>query len=414
MPSPFFRAHFPNKTAPVGPILEYPAMSASLDTAPAGRPSRTGLALPEFLRSPLRVIGSIFILYLVLVATSNVLAGEYTLDQFARNLVFGLAQGSIYSLIALGYTLVYGVLLMINFAHGDVFMAGAYIGFFAITFMQNAGLLASNTLLAVLFTVFIGVISSITVALLLERIAYRPLRGAPRLVTLITAIGASIAIQQLFLLLFGASVRRYPDVSLYAFPNVFPTLGCEVVGGTEVCRGIDLISGRYDVVLFGLELRILPIHMVVFTTSLVMMAALWFFVRRTKTGRAMRSVSEDPKTAMLMGVNVDRVIVITFALGAALAGAAGVLFAFYNQQVSPFIGFLPGLKAFTAAVIGGIGSIPGAMFGGLFLGVAETVLPGLLGLSSQLKDVVSFTLLVLVLIFRPNGFFGSGQAQRKA
>jgi branched-chain amino acid transport system permease protein len=128
----------------------------------------------------------------------------------------------------------------------------------------------------------------------------------------------------------------------------------------------------------------------------------------------MRSVAEDPNTAMLMGVNVDRVIVITFVLGAALAGVAGVLFAFYNQQVSPFIGFLPGLKAFTAAVIGGIGSIPGAMFGGLFLGVVETVMPGLLGLSSQLKDVFAFGLLVLVLVFRPSGFFGAGQSQRKA
>lgn len=389
-------------------------MSASVESASSARPDRSGRAIPALLRSPLRLIGSLFILYLVLVAAGNILAGEYTLQQFGRNLVFGLAQGSIYSLIALGYTLVYGVLLMINFAHGDVFMAGAYIGFFAITFMDNAGLLQSNTLLAVLFTVFIGIVSSITVALLLERIAYRPLRGAPRLVTLITAIGASIAIQQLFLLLFGSSVRRYPDVSLFAFPNVFPDMNCSVEAGVQVCRGIDLIGGRYDVVLFGLQLRILPIHMVVFFTSLFMMAALWFFVRRTKTGRAMRSVAEDPKTAMLMGVNVDRVIVITFALGAALAGAAGVLFALYNQQVSPFIGFLPGLKAFTAAVIGGIGSIPGAMFGGLFLGVAETVLPGMLGLSSQLKDVISFTLLVLVLIFRPNGFFGSGMAQRKA
>ncbi|MFN8378712.1 MAG: branched-chain amino acid ABC transporter permease [Anaerolineae bacterium] len=389
-------------------------MSASLESAPSARADRSGRTVPQFLRSPLRVIGSVFILYLVFVAVGNILAGEYTLQQFGRNLIFGLAQGSIYSLIALGYTLVYGVLLMINFAHGDVFMAGAYIGFFAITFMDNAGLLASNTLLAVLFTICVGVAASITVALLLERIAYRPLRGAPRLVTLITAIGASIAIQQLFMLLFGSSVRRYPDVSLYALPNLFPDMNCSVVEGVQVCRGIDLIGGRYDVVLFGLELRILPIHILVFTTSLVLMAALWFFVRRTKTGRAMRSVAEDPKTAMLMGVNVDRVIVITFALGAALAGAAGVLFALYNQQVSPFIGFLPGLKAFTAAVIGGIGSVPGAMFGGLFLGVAETVLPGMLGLSSQLKDVISFTLLVLVLIFRPNGFFGSGMAQRKA
>lgn len=390
-------------------------MSTSVSPVQRARPpARTGRTLPGFLRNPLRLIGGLILLLLVVVATNNIAAGNYTAGQFARNLIFGLAQGSIYALIALGYTLVYGVLLMINFAHGEVFMSGAYIGFFAITLMSDMGLLASNTLLAVLFTIFIGVSASIVVALLLERIAYRPLRGAPRLVTLITAIGASIALQQLFMLLFGASVRRYPDVNLFVFPNLFPTLGCSVTDGVEICRGLDLIGGRYNVTLFGLDLRILSIHVVVFVTSLVLMTALWFFVQRTKSGRAMRSVAQDPNTAMLMGVNVDRIIVITFVLGAALAGVAGVLFAFYNQQVSPFIGFLPGLKAFTAAVIGGIGSIPGAVFGGLFLGVVETVLPGLLGLSSQLKDVFSFGLLVLVLIFRPSGFFGSGQSQRKA
>lgn len=389
-------------------------MSSLSETAPTGPRAHPLQTLLSWIRSPLWVVGTIFLVVAAVVAVNNIVSGEYTANQFGRNLVFGLAQGSIYALIALGYTLVYGVLLMINFAHGEVFMAGAYIGFFAVTFMDNIGWLASNTLLALLFTLFVGVASSITVALLLERIAYRPLRGAPRLVPLITAIGASIAIQQIFLLLFGASVRRYPDVELFAFPNLFPTLGCEVIDGVEVCRGIDLIGGRYDVTLLGLDLRILPIHIVVLTTSLLLMAALWFFVQRTKTGRAMRSVAEDPKTAMLMGVNVDSVIVVTFILGASMAGAAGVLFALYNQQVSPFIGVLPGLKAFTAAVIGGIGSIPGAVFGGLFLGVAETALPGMLGLSSQLKDVISFSLLVLVLIFRPNGFFGSRAAQRKA
>lgn len=377
-------------------------------------PTPTARSLPGFLRNPLRLIGGLILVLLAIVALNNIATGNYTAGQFARNLIFGLAQGSIYALIALGYTLVYGVLLMINFAHGEVFMSGAYIGFFAITLMSDMGLLASHTLLAVLFTIFAGVAASIIVALLLERIAYRPLRGAPRLVPLITAIGASIALQQLFMLLFGASVRRYPDVNLYVFPNLFPTLGCSVEDGVEICRGLDLIGGRYNVTLFGLDLRILSIHVVVFVTSLVLMAALWFFVQRTRSGRAMRSVAEDPNTAMLMGVNVDRIIVITFVLGAALAGVAGVLFAFYNQQVSPFVGFLPGLKAFTAAVIGGIGSIPGAVFGGLFLGVVETVLPGLLGLSSQLKDVFSFGLLVLVLIFRPSGFFGAGQSQRKA
>ncbi|NDJ62102.1 MAG: branched-chain amino acid ABC transporter permease [Chloroflexi bacterium] len=329
-------------------------------------------------------------------------------------MIFGLAQGSIYALIALGYTLVYGILLMINFAHGEVFMAGAYVGFFAITAMDNSGMLQDQALLALLITVFTGITASVVIAVLLERIAYRPLRNMPRLIALITAIGASITLQQLFLRLFGASTRRYPDANLYAFPNLFPNQGCEVIDEVQVCRGIDLIDGRYDVVVLGLELRILPIHFVVFFTALVLMAALWFYVQRTKTGKAMRAVAEDKATAALMGVNVDSVIVTTFVLGAVLAGAGGVLFALYNNQVSPFIGFIPGIKAFTAAVLGGIGNIPGAMFGGLFLGVAESVLPSMLGLSSQLKDVIAFGMLVLFLIFRPTGIFGEVLATKRA
>jgi branched-chain amino acid transport system permease protein len=354
------------------------------------------------------------ILALIYLALNNILAGEYKLDQFARQVIFGLAQGSIYALIALGYTLVYGILLMINFAHGEVFMSGAYIGFFVITAFQNTGFLLTNTGIAIIITILSGVLASVTIAVALERIAYRPLRNAPRLVPLITAIGASIALQQIFLRLFGASTRRYPDVNLYVLPQLFPTLGCSEVEGAEVCRGLDLIGGRYDVEVFGLGLRILPIHFVVFFLALGLMAALWFTIQRTKVGKAMRAVAEDKNTAALMGVNVDRVIVMTFVLGAALAGAGGVLFALYNQQVTSFIGFLPGLKAFTAAVLGGIGNIPGAMFGGLFLGVVESVAPSMLGLSNQLKDVIAFSMLVLVLIFRPTGIFGEVLSQKKA
>jgi branched-chain amino acid transport system permease protein len=364
-------------------------------------------------RSPLRLAGLLLVGYLVALALSRIIGGDYRADQFARQLIFGLAQGSIYALIALGYTLVYGILLMINFAHGEVFMTGAYIGFFVITALDNAGMLVNQTLLALLITIFSGVIASVIVAVLLERIAYRPLRNAPRLVPLITAIGASILLQQLFLRLFGVSTRRYPDVNLYAFPQLFPNLECSEVNGEQICRGIDLIGGRYDVVLFGLELRILPIHFLVFFLALSLMAALWFIVQRTRVGKAMRAVAEDKATAALMGVDVDRVIVITFVLGAALAGAGGVLFALYNQQVSPFIGFIPGIKAFTAAVLGGIGNIPGAMFGGLFLGVVESVAPSMLGLSQQLKDVIAFGLLVLILIFRPTGILGEVLAQKK-
>lgn len=380
----------------------------------APRRSVGDFILDNTLRNPLRLGGLILIIFLIVVSITNISAGRYSADQFARNLVFGTAQGSIYALIALGYTLVYGVLLMINFAHGEVFMSGAYVGFFAITAMQQTGLLENQTLLALIITMLCGVLGSVTIAIILERTAYRPLRNAPRLVPLITAIGASITLQQLFYRLFGVSTRRYPDVHLYAFPNLFPDQGCEVVDGVEICRGIDLISGRYDAVVFGLQLRILPIHFVVFFIALFLMSALWFYVKRTKTGKAMRAVSEDKATASLMGINVDRVILITFVLGAALAGAGGVLFALYNAQVTPFIGFIPGIKAFTAAVLGGIGSIPGAMFGGLFLGIIETVAPSMLGLSSQLKDVIAFGMLVLVLIFRPSGIFGQATTQKKA
>jgi branched-chain amino acid transport system permease protein len=376
------------------------------------RSSPVDWILNNTIRNPLRLVGLIFILFLISVAVNNFQSGEYDLERLSRNLVFGLAQGSIYALIALGYTLVYGILLMINFAHGEVFMSGAYVGFFAITAMQNTGLLETQPLLALLITLLAGVIGSVVVALLLERIAYRPLRGAPRLVPLITAIGASIVLQQLFLRLFGASTRRYPDVHFYVLPNLFPGQECTTVDGAEVCRGIDLIGGRYDVNVLGMELRILPIHFVVFFFALVLMSMLWFYVQRTKTGKAMRAVAEDKATAALMGINVDRVIVTTFILGAALAGAGGVLFALYNQQVSPFIGFIPGLKAFTAAVLGGIGNIPGAMFGGLFLGIIESVAPSMLGLSQQLKDVIAFGMLVLVLIFRPTGIFGEVVSKR--
>lgn len=375
-------------------------------------------AINRLVRNPLQLISLAILLFLVLIALRNIIPingeAEYQPDQFARQMIFGLAQGSIYALIALGYTLVYGILSMINFAHGEVFMAGAYMGFFAIAAAQEVGLLESSPLLALLITLVVGMLASAVVAVLLERIAYRPLRQAPRLVPLITAIGASIALQQIFLRLFGASTRRYPDVNFYVLPGLCPTLGEQGLDTDGVCQGIDLISGRYDAVVFGLELRILPIHFVVFFLALTLMTALWLYVHRTKTGKAMRAVAEDKNTAALMGVNVDRVIMTTFVLGALLAGAGGVLFALYNQQVSPFIGFLPGIKAFTAAVLGGIGNIPGAMFGGLFLGVVETVAPSMLGMSSQLKDVIAFGLLVMILIFRPQGIFGDVLASKRA
>ncbi len=372
--------------------------------------------LLPLLRSPMYTIGAAFLVFLVVVAASNVLTGEYTPEQFIQQLIFGLSQGSIYSLIALGYTLVYGILFMINFAHGEVFMAGAYMGFFTIYGFQQSGFLQEHTFLALLGTLIAGMLASVVVAVLLERIAYRPLRNAPRLVPLITAIGASITLQELFKLLFGASARRFPDIKLYVFQSLFEGASCETLRGETICRdGIDIVSGIYTINLLGMELTIRPISFVVFFVSLAIMIALWFFIQRTKTGRAMRAVAEDKNTAALMGINVDRTIVTTFVLGALLAGAGAVLFSMIpgNGQIESRMGFFPGIKAFTAAVIGGIGNVPGAMFGGLFLGVAESVGPSILGLSNQLKDVVSFGLLVLVLIFRPTGFFGEVLSEEK-
>lgn len=374
--------------------------------------------ITNLLRNPLQVAGLVIIVVLIWTIIQN-LAGlaadgrPLSAERIIRIVIFGLAQGSIYALIALGYTLVYGILSMINFAHSEVFMSGAYIGFFAIHSAEQSGLLFSNTLLALLITFAVGITAAVTIAVLLERIAYRPLRGAPRLVPLITAIGASITLQQIFLRLFGADIRVYPTVNFYVLPQLF-RLECETIDGAEVCRGLDLINGRYEVMLLGMELQIRPIFFLVFFLALFMMGILWFIVQRTKIGKAMRAVAEDRKTASLMGVDVDRVIVMTFVLGAALAGAAGVLFALYNTQISAFMGFTPGIKAFTAAVIGGIGNIPGAMFGGLFLGVTESLAPTLMGISSQLEDVIVFGLLILVLIFRPTGIFGEVLSEKKA
>jgi branched-chain amino acid transport system permease protein len=372
--------------------------------------------LNNSLRNPLRLVGWIFLVFLAATAVNNIISGEYELDQFLRQLIFGLSQGSIYALIALGYTLVYGILTMINFAHSEVFMAGAYMGFFAINHASETGLLQEHPLLAIMITFAAAMSASVIVAVLLERIAYRPLRRAPRLVPLITAIGASFTLQYLFAQLFGSDPRTYPDAHWYVLPNAFPNLECSEVNGSQVCLGLDLISGLYPVEILGLELRLRPISFIVFAAALLLMGMLWYIVRRTKTGKAMRAVAEDKNTAALMGINVDRVIVTTFVLGAALAGAGAILFELIpgNRQVTPFMGFFPGLKAFTAAVLGGIGNIPGAMFGGLFLGVMESVAPSLLGISSQLEDVVVFGMLVLVLIFRPTGILGEVLSEKKA
>jgi branched-chain amino acid transport system permease protein len=257
--------------------------------------------------------------------------------------------------------------------------------------MDNIGVLETNPLLGIIFIFIVAMLSSMILAVLLERIAYRPLRGAPRLVPLITAIGASFFIQYTFRGLFGTQNRAYPEI--------------------PILKGTVSIFGIF---------QIQKIQIVVIVAAILLMTFLYVIVQRTKTGKAMRAVSEDKATAALMGIDVDKIIVRTFLLGAAMAGAAGVLYCFMFRIVTFYMGFVPGIKAFTAAVLGGIGNIPGAMLGGLFLGIFESIGPTLFlsgyGIPApyQLKDVIAFSMLVLVLIFRPTGLLGERLARAKA
>ncbi len=315
----------------------------------------------------------------------------YTTIDWIDFLIAGLSQGSLYALIALGYTLVYGVLFMINFAHGEFFMSGTMTAtIFVALPLSSSGFLDANPILGMLIIIIVAMLVSVGVALLTERVAYRPLRRAPRLVPLITAIGASFFWQYFFRGLYGSTLIPFPE--------------------------LQVLVGKWTV--FGIE--ILKTRAVVMVASVIMLIGLYIFIMRTKTGTAIRAVAEDKDIAALMGIDVDRTISITFATGAAMAGAAGILYGMVFRQVHFFMGFVPGIKAFTAAVLGGIGSIPGAALGGLFLGLIEAVGPPLflegLGIpgAHQLKDVIAFTMLVLVLIFRPQGIVGERLAEKKA
>ena len=339
-------------------------------------------------------LGALRIIIIVLIvwgAFNTLRSGRYTPSTWISLTISGLAQGSIYALIALGYTLVYGILLMINFAHGEVFMAGAFTAVFFAQYFNNIGFLNTYPLPAILILMLIAAAVSTSVALILERVAYRPLRGAPRLVPLITAIGASFFLQYTFRGFYGSGFQSYPAV--------------EALSGAIAVGNI-----------------VIPVvQIVVLVSALALMFALYWLVERSKIGKSMRAVSEDKEVAALMGIDINKVIAFTFAIGGALAGAAGVINGLYRPQgVYFFMGFVPGIKAFTAAVLGGIGSVPGAMLGGLFLGIIESVGPNLvlegLGIdgANQLKDAIAFTMLVLVLIFRPQGILGERLSEKKA
>jgi branched-chain amino acid transport system permease protein len=316
---------------------------------------------------------------------------QYSASDWFDFIGSGLSQGALYALIALGYTMVYGILFMINFAHGEFFMAGGMTSTVLLaSALSAAGFMNDQPVIYLILVMILSMVTAMGIALLTERIAYRPLRRAPRLVPLITAIGASFFWQYFFRGLFGSELIPFP------VPTAF--------------------DGRWSV--FGLE--ILKTRVIVIAVSIVMLIGLYFFVMRTKSGKAIRAVAENKDVAALMGINVDRTISLTFAVGALMAGAAAVLWGLVFRQVHFFMGFVPGIKAFTAAVLGGIGSIPGAALGGLFLGVIEAVGPPLflegLGVpgAHQLKDVTSFTLLILVLIFRPQGILGERLSEEKA
>ena len=311
-------------------------------------------------------------------------AGEGpTLEQWRDLVISSFATGAMYGLLALGYSMVYGVLGFINFAHGEVFMAGTMVGLIASTMLFDSGFWDANPIASLLIVVLVAMFTSTLVAVIVERVAYRPLRNAPRLIPLITSIGVSFFLQYAFAGLFGVGIRRYP-----------PAPG----------------NLNDDVEIFGIFIA--GTKLLVIVVAAISMIALWYFVKRTKTGSAMRAVAEDKEIAGLMGINVERTIVTTFAVGGAMAGIAGLLWALLFRGVDFLTGFLPGIKAFTAAVLGGIGNLPGAMLGGVLLGLFEGVGPllilGGLGIPavSQLKDFVAFSALILVLIFRPSGLLG--------
>jgi branched-chain amino acid transport system permease protein len=313
---------------------------------------------------------------------------RYSAAAWRDFIILGVAQGSIYALIALGYTLVYGILRMINFAHGEVFMFGAFAAFFFADAYAASGFLDSNPVASMAILLVVAMVTSIGVALLLERIAYRPLRNAPRLVPLITAIGASLFLQNTARGFFGAQLRGFPVPSA--------------------------LEGTWTI--FGLELE--RVQVIVVVTVVVAVAGLSLFLARTRIGKSMRAVAADSEIASLMGIKVDRAIVTTFAIGGLLAGVAAVLYAITFQSVNFSLGFRPGIAAFTAAVLGGIGSISGAALGGVTLGLLQSLGPALILTGYeipspfQLKDAFTFLVLVMVLIFRPGGLLGSGEAEK--
>ncbi len=304
------------------------------------------------------------------------------MDTLVQQLINGLTIGSIYALIALGYTMVYGILRLINFAHGDIYMVGAYAGFMIAT---SLGFAANPSALGFAVTLLGAMAIAAAIGMAIERFAYRPVRKYSKMTTLITAIGMSLFIEYLFVFIFSGTPRSFPEL----LPN-------------------------RNFTLFG-DATISTSQILIFIVSILLMMLLQWIIYKTKTGKAMRAVSFNINSAKLMGINTDFIIAFTFALGSALAAAGGVLTAQYNPKIEPLMGIMTGLKAFVAAVLGGIGNIPGAVLGGLLIGAAETLVVGYgnyVGIPSTYRDAVAFAILILVLLIRPAGLLGSNVQEK--
>jgi branched-chain amino acid transport system permease protein len=319
---------------------------------------------------------------------------ELLIGIFPQVLLDGLVLGFMYALIALGYTMVYGVLEFINFAHSEIFVVGAFVGVEILLTLKAVGWLdALSPFLVLLVVLLLGMLASGLLAVAVERVAYRPLRGAPRLIPLISAIGVSFFLQD--------AVRLFESIWRNAFNLVYPTM--------------DTLNIRFSLTE---TIDISVKSLVVIVASLLMLWGLHTLVNRTKIGKAIRAVAEDQAAASLMGISVNRMISLTFLIGGAMGGAAGVLFGVQYSLVNPYTGFIPGLKAFTAAVLGGIGNIPGAMLGGLVLGLLEAFAASYLSLltggafGAEYKDIFAFSILILILIFRPKGILGEVVRER--
>jgi branched-chain amino acid transport system permease protein len=304
------------------------------------------------------------------------------MDTFVQQLINGLTIGSIYALIALGYTMVYGILRLINFAHGDIYMVGAYAGYLLAIYL---GFEANPSIFGFIVVLLGAMLIAALIGMAIERFAYRPVRKFSRMTTLITAIGVSLLIEYLFVFIFSGTPRSFPQL---------------------------IQNDNYAI--FG-NATISTSQMLIFAVSILLMIALQYIIFRTKIGKAMRAVSFNLNSAKLMGINTDFVIAFTFALGSALAAAGGVLTAQYNPKIEPLMGIIVGLKAFVAAVLGGIGNIPGAVLGGLLIGAAETLVVGYgssIGIPSTYRDAVAFAILILVLLIRPAGLLGSNVQEK--